>query len=262
MIVTRNVIAGEDQHQRPHRLGPLRRHPEAGQVARHQVEQAGHRRRSGEPQDGDGAEVVERAEHLAEVLVREEGEGAAVGRAAAGEVLARDEQRRHQAAAQQQHAHDQRRGQQQAARPANPAGRVGLRLARVALDERHHRDAGLETREAERQLGEQQQRDAAPSSPSSRAGRRARRASAAAAPGARRCSRAPSRSRRRSAPGRRRRSPPRGRSPRGSRAGRCAHRAASSTSVTMTGCSTQCGTSGFSRMCAVASAAESVMVMT
>ena len=41
-----------------------------------------------------------------------------------------------------------------------------------------------------------------------------------------------------------------------------AERATSSASVTSTGWSIQCGTSGFSMMCAVASAAESVIVMT
>ena len=42
----------------------------------------------------DRAEVVERAEHLAEVLVREIGQRAAVGRAARRERLRRNEQRR------------------------------------------------------------------------------------------------------------------------------------------------------------------------
>ena len=64
------------------RLGPLGRHAVARQILRHQVQQADHRRGAGEPQDRDGADVVDRAEGLAEVLVREVRERAAVGRAA------------------------------------------------------------------------------------------------------------------------------------------------------------------------------------
>ena len=73
-------MRGEDDDQRPVRLGPLGRHAVARQIPRHQVQQPGHRRRAGEPQDRDGADVVDRAEGLAEVLVREVGERAAVRR--------------------------------------------------------------------------------------------------------------------------------------------------------------------------------------
>ena len=73
----------EDQHQRPHRPRPLRRHAVARQVARHDVEQPGHRRGAGEPQDRDRRDVVDRAEGLAQVLVREIRQRAAVRRAAA-----------------------------------------------------------------------------------------------------------------------------------------------------------------------------------
>ena len=58
-------------------LRPLGRHAVARQVARHEVQQAGHRRRAGEPQDRDRAQVVDRAEHLAEIAVREVRERAA-----------------------------------------------------------------------------------------------------------------------------------------------------------------------------------------
>ena len=80
--VMMNAIDGEDQYERPHGPRPLGRHAVAGQVARHEVQQAGHRRGAGEPEDQDGAEVVDRAEDVAQVLVREIGEGAAVRRAA------------------------------------------------------------------------------------------------------------------------------------------------------------------------------------
>ena len=75
-------MAVKSSDQRPRRLRPVGRHAVARQVARHQVQQPGHRRRAGEPEDRDRAEVVDRAEHLAEVLVREVGERAAVRRAA------------------------------------------------------------------------------------------------------------------------------------------------------------------------------------
>ena len=153
--------AGEDQHERPHRLRPLRRHAVARQVARHEVEQAGHRRRAGEPQDGDRAEVVERAEHLAEVLVRQVGERAPVGRpAAARSAPAGIRSVGDDAAAHEQHAHDERRRQQQPLRPADAAVRRRLGVAGVALHERHHRDAGLEAGQAQRELREQDQRHA------------------------------------------------------------------------------------------------------
>ena len=53
---------GEDQHQRTHGAGPVRGHPVPGQVARDQVQQAGHRRRAGEPQDRNRRGVVHAAE--------------------------------------------------------------------------------------------------------------------------------------------------------------------------------------------------------
>ena len=46
-------------HERPGRARPLGRHAVARQVARHQVQQAGHRRRAGEPEDRDRADVVD-----------------------------------------------------------------------------------------------------------------------------------------------------------------------------------------------------------
>ena len=57
--------AGEHQHQRAHRPGPLRGHAVAGQVAGHDVEQPGHGRGPGEPQDRDRGQVVDGAEDVA-----------------------------------------------------------------------------------------------------------------------------------------------------------------------------------------------------
>jgi hypothetical protein len=60
---------GVDEHHRPHGTAPLRRHPVAGQVAGDDVDQPGHGRRPGEPQDQDGADVIDGAEPVTEVLV-------------------------------------------------------------------------------------------------------------------------------------------------------------------------------------------------
>ena len=51
--------AGEDHDQRTVRARPFRRHAVARQIARHEVQQPGHRRRAGEPQDRDRRQVVD-----------------------------------------------------------------------------------------------------------------------------------------------------------------------------------------------------------
>ena len=71
MIVMRNVMPVNSVDERPRRARPFGRHAVPRQVARHEVQQARHRRRAGEPQDGDRADVVDGAEHLAEVVVRQ-----------------------------------------------------------------------------------------------------------------------------------------------------------------------------------------------
>ena len=85
--VTRNPISGEHEHQRTDGPGPSGRHAVPGQVPGHEVQQAGHRGRAGEPQDGDGADVVDGAEAVAQVFVGQEGQGAAVRLAAGLELL-------------------------------------------------------------------------------------------------------------------------------------------------------------------------------
>ena len=95
---------GEDQHQRAGGAGPVRRHPVAGQVAGHDVEQPGHGRGAGEPQDPDGGDVVDGAEPVAEVLVRQVGQRAAVGLAAGLELRRGDEERGDDGRAHQHHA--------------------------------------------------------------------------------------------------------------------------------------------------------------
>ena len=85
---------------------------------------------------------------------------AAVGLAARLELLLRDQQGGDEAGGDQEDAHDHGGGGQQLLGAADPAGRPLLGVVRVALDVRHHRDAGLEAGQAERQLREDEQRDA------------------------------------------------------------------------------------------------------
>ena len=72
----------------------------------------------------------------------------------------RDQQGGDEAGGDQEDAHDHRGGGEQPPGAADPARRVGLGVAGVALHLRHHRDPGLEPGQAERELGEDQQRDA------------------------------------------------------------------------------------------------------
>ena len=101
----------------------------------------------------DGGDVVDGAEAVAEVVVGQVGQRAAVGLAARLELLVRDEQRGDEAAG--------RSGSTLMISAAvvsslrvlrmRPVGLLG-RVGRVALDQRHDRDAGLEAGQAERQL--------------------------------------------------------------------------------------------------------------
>ena len=100
-----------------------------------------------------------RAEGLAEILVGEIGERAAVGLAAFGERFRRNQHRRDDAAADEQDAHDQRGGRQQLLGVADPSRRLVFGVVGIPLDERHDGDARLESREAERELRKEQHRD-------------------------------------------------------------------------------------------------------
>ena len=152
---------------------PVRGHAVAGQVARHDVEQARHGGGAGEPEDADRRDVVDRAEALAEEVVREVGQGAAVGRRRPAGTL-----RRGMSRVVTSEEPMSRTLMMSAAvvsslralrmRPVRLLGRVG----RVALDERHDDDAGLEAGQAQRQRGEDEQRrpddpERAPSGPRS-----------------------------------------------------------------------------------------------
>ncbi len=149
---------GEEHDERTGGPRPLGRHAVARQVTRHEVEEPGHRRRAGKPENGDRAQVVGRAERLAEVLVGEKRQRPAPRLPAFFELVRRNEQRGHERAADEQHRHDERRRAEQLAGVADPAlRRLGI-VAGIALDERHHRDAGLESRQAERQLRKDEER--------------------------------------------------------------------------------------------------------
>jgi hypothetical protein len=151
---------GEHEDERSHGPGPGRRHPVPGKVARHQVEQPGHGRRPGEPEDRDRRDVVHRAERAAEVGVGEVRERAAVGRPARFERRVRDEHGGDDAARDQKDAHDHGGRGEQALGPADPPDRALLGVAAVTLDVRHDGDAGLEAGQAKGELGEHDQRDA------------------------------------------------------------------------------------------------------
>ncbi|CAM5319542.1 hypothetical protein STANM337S_00758 [Streptomyces tanashiensis] len=90
----------------------------------------------------------------------EVGERAAVGLAAGLELLLRDEHGGDEARADQEDAHDQRGGGQELLGVADAAGRLLLGVVRVALHVRHDRHTGLEARQAERELGEDEEGDA------------------------------------------------------------------------------------------------------
>jgi len=139
---------------------PIGGHPVPRQIARHDVQQPGHRGRPGEPEDQDRADVVDRPEEVAELFVGEVRQRAPVGRATRQEGIGRDRHGRHDTAGTEQHAHDQRGGGQELARVADPPLRGRLGVARIALNQQHHDDPGLEAGEAERQLGEEEQRRA------------------------------------------------------------------------------------------------------
>ncbi len=105
--------AGEHQDQGTHGGRPLRGHAVAREVAREEVEHAGHRGRAGEPQDRDRGDVVHGPEAVPEVAVREVGQGAAGCGPAVLERRLGDQPRGDQAARDQVEAHDDRRRREQ-----------------------------------------------------------------------------------------------------------------------------------------------------
>ncbi|CAH0324841.1 hypothetical protein SRABI128_05059 [Microbacterium sp. Bi128] len=151
---------GEHQDQRAHGPCPPGGHAVPGQVARHEVQQPGHGGGAGEPQDGNGAQVIDGAESVSQVFVREIGQGTPVRLPARLELLRRDQYHRGEACGDEERAHDQGRRRQQPACTLDPALRVLLGVRDVAADLRHHGDAGLEPGQAQGQLGEDEQRDA------------------------------------------------------------------------------------------------------
>ena len=149
----------EHQHQRTHGPCPPGRHAVPGQVPGNEVEQPGHRGSAGEPENGDGAQVIDGAEAVPEVFVGQESQGAAVGRAAGLEVLRRDQDHRGEAGRNEEGAHDDGGGCQQPPGTLDPAYRLLFGVTRASLNLRHHGHAGLEAGQAKGQLGEDQQGD-------------------------------------------------------------------------------------------------------
>jgi hypothetical protein len=126
---------------------------------RNEVEQPGHRRGAGEPEDRDRAHVVDRPERRAQLLVREERQGSAVGAAPDLEVVRFDQQCRDDAGQHQIDAHDDSGCQEELASAGDPALGLGLGVIRRAFDLGHHRDTRLEAGQAEGKLGEHDQSD-------------------------------------------------------------------------------------------------------
>ena len=132
-----------------HGPAPLRGHPVAGQVTRHDVDQPRHRRGPGEPQNQDAADVVGGPEPVTELGVGEIGQGPAVGLSPVLELLRRDQDGGDEAGGEQVHAHDQRRGGQQLAGVGDPRCQALFRSLTVGGDQRHHGHAGLEPGQAQ-----------------------------------------------------------------------------------------------------------------
>ena len=173
-----------DEDDRPDRAAPLRRHAVAGQVARHDVDQAGHRRGAGEPQDQDAADVVGGAEHLAE-------RARAPGRPAPGRWPRRPSSNSSggistvvmKLVSEQVDAHDQRGSGEQLAGVPDPRGEPLLGGPAVGGDQRHHADAGLEPGQAEHQQREGDDRRADQVAEAAAAGGEARRSRPTGSPG-------------------------------------------------------------------------------
>src|SRR5919107_1128736 len=141
----RHSNGGVDQPQRSYCPPPLRHHAVARQVARHYVQKTCHRRRPREPQDRDRAQVVDRAESIAQVLVRHVRERAPVGFPAGLELLSGDEYGCNEGSREQVEAHDQGGCCQQLTCIADTACRVLRIVALVATHERHQAHPSLET---------------------------------------------------------------------------------------------------------------------
>ena len=91
--------------------------------------------------------------------MREKGQGAARSLPALFELLVRDQQGGDETGGHEEAAHDQRGGGEEFLGVANASVRVPRRVSRVTLDQRHHRHAGLEPGEPERQPGEDEEGD-------------------------------------------------------------------------------------------------------
>ncbi len=96
---------------------------------------------------------------MTKLFVRDIGQRTTVGLTSRLERRRWNEQRRDEAAANQHHAHDHRGRRQQLLAVADAADGMLRRIVLIALDERHHGDASLEARKAERQLRKQQQHE-------------------------------------------------------------------------------------------------------
>ncbi|GAA3029474.1 hypothetical protein GCM10020000_02640 [Streptomyces olivoverticillatus] len=91
------------------------------------------------------------------MLVREVGEGAAIGRTALLELLRRDEDGGGEAADEEESAHHEGGGGEQLAGAADPPGGLVVGVGVVPEDLRHDCHPGFEARHAQGEAGEDQE---------------------------------------------------------------------------------------------------------
>ncbi len=149
----------QHQHQRPGVGDPARRHSEARQITRHEVQHAGDSGSAGEPEDQDSGDIVDGTHDRAHHAVRQIGQDPSGGRPALFVRLRGDEEGADNAGGQQQHAHDQRRGSQHLVGVSDPSVRDRcLRVPGFTFHQRHDRDSGLEAAETQGELRKSQAR--------------------------------------------------------------------------------------------------------
>ena len=169
---------GKGDHEGAVSRRPLRRHAVARQVARHHVEEAGHRRGPGEPEDKDRGDIVDgtedRAEERADVeralAMGDVGECPVEGLPFVGDLagvvllhpqlVGRDDRvgAGDERGADEEKRHDQGGGEHEPARVGDPCLFV-VWVFITAADKVDQEHAGFEAGEAEGELGEDQQRD-------------------------------------------------------------------------------------------------------
>ena len=127
------------QHKRPDGSCSLGCHAVAGKVPGHDVQEPRQRRGSCEPKNDNGTRIVDAAEGVAQLVVRQVGKSAPVGASSLLELCRRDKHRRHEARREEIEAHDDDGGHREhLVRVANAAFWSLRVIVPVATHERHH----------------------------------------------------------------------------------------------------------------------------